>query len=306
MMIRAVSLLLPLLLLVAPQRAPAGAVDVFTRVTHHYVDNNGVRIHYASLGRRGPLLVMIHGFPDFWYSWRDQMAALSHRYRVVALDQRGYNLSDAPSGAEQYDLGLLASDVAAVIHDAGEEKAVVIGHDWGGAVAWTFAIAYPAMTQRLIILNLPHPRCLLRELRDNPAQLAASEYARTFQTKSAAELGLTAEALAGWVSDPVARAHYVEAFRRSDIDAMLNYYKRNYPRAPYDDIALPNVQAPVLMFHGLADPFLLPAAVDGTWQYVAQGFTLVTVPDAGHFVQQDASKLVSRRIAYWLAAEGVR
>jgi len=284
---------------------PAAAVDVFDRVTDHYVDNAGVRIHYASLGRRGPLLVMIHGFPDFWYTWREQMEALSHRFRVVALDQRGYNLSDAPSDPAAYDLDKLASDVAAVIHDAGAEQAVVIGHDWGGAVAWTFAIAYPQMTQRLIILNLPHPRALWRELRNSEAQRAASEYARNFQTQTAAQLGLTPELLAAWVSDPVARAHYVDAFRRSNIDAMLQYYKRNYPREPYDDIALPNIKVPVLMFHGLDDPFLLAPATDGTYQWIDGDFTLVTVPGAGHFVQHDASKLVTRRIAFWLAAQNV-
>lgn len=281
------------------------AADVFDRVEHRFADNDGVAIHYATLGRRGPLVVMLHGFPDFWYSWRDQMQALAPRYRVAALDQRGYNLSDKPAGVEHYGLGDLVGDVAAVIRDMGEERAVVVGHDWGGAVAWTFAMARPEMTAGLVILNLPHPRGLLRELRENPAQRAASEYARVFQQASGGA-GLTADGLALWVTDPAARARYVEAFRRSDIEAMLNYYKANYPREPYADLPLPAVQAPVLMIHGLADPFLLPGALDGTWQWVAGHFTLFTVPGAGHFVQQDASRQVSRRLLHWLATESLQ
>jgi pimeloyl-ACP methyl ester carboxylesterase len=104
------------------------------------------------------------------------------------------------------------------------------------------------------------------------------------------------------VTDPAARARYVEAFERSDLDAMLNYYKANYPRAPYADIPLPNVQAPVLILHGLADPFLLAAGHDGTWQWVDAPVTLTTVPRIGHFIQQDASGLVTRTIEDWLRA----
>jgi len=292
------------LLVLLATAAPAAA-DILDRVGHHYVDNNGVTIHYATLGRRGPLVVMLHGFPDFWYSWRDQMQALAPRYRVAALDQRGYNLSDKPKGVEQYELVDLVSDVAAVIRDQGEERAVIVGHDWGGAVAWTFAMLHPEMTRGLVILNLPHPRGLLRELRTNPEQRAASEYARTFQGAVGGN-GLTPELLSFWVTDPTARARYVEALQRSDIEAMLNYYKANYPREPYDDLPLPLVQAPVLMIHGLEDPFLLPGAIDGTWQWVAGSYTLFTVPGAGHFVQQDASREVSRRLLHWLASENLR
>src|SRR5437773_6362752 len=100
------------------------------RVEHGYADSNGVKIHYASLGK-GPLIVMIHGFPDFWYTWRDQMEALSANYRVVAIDQRGYNLSDKPKGVENYDIRLLVGDVAAVIKHLGRDKAIIVGHDWG-------------------------------------------------------------------------------------------------------------------------------------------------------------------------------
>src|ERR1700679_2921960 len=139
------------------------AGDIESKVTHGYADSNGVKIHYASLGT-GPLIVMIHGFPDYWYTWRDQMEALSDKYQCVAIDQRGYNLSDKPKGAENYDMKSLVGDVAAVIKSLGQDKAIIVGHDWGGAVAWQFALNLPQMTDRLIILNLPHPRGLAHAL----------------------------------------------------------------------------------------------------------------------------------------------
>lgn len=276
------------------------AGDIESRVKHGYADSNGVKIHYASLGS-GPLIVMIHGFPDFWYTWRDQMEALSDKFQCVAIDQRGYNLSDKPKGVENYDVRLLVGDVAAVIKSLGQEKAIIVGHDWGGLVAWQFALNLPQMTGRLIILNLPHPRGLSRELAHNPAQQKNSQYARNFQQPDAASK-LTPEGLAGWVKDPAARAKYVEAFKRSDFEAMLNYYKRNYPREPYVEDTSPVVktQMPVLMIHGLSDTALLSGALNNTWDWMGKDLTLVTIPGAGHFVQQDASDLVSRTMRAWL------
>lgn len=289
-------ILFPLLLL-----ASAQAASIDASVKHGYADSNGVKIHYASLGS-GPLMLMIHGFPDFWYTWRDQMAALSDSYQCVAIDQRGYNLSDKPKGVENYDAKLLVDDVAAVIKSLGRDKAIIVGHDWGGMVAWRFAMTYPQMTDKLIILNLPHPRGLMRELAHNPEQQKNSQYARNFQQPDAAGK-LTAEGLARRVSDPEVRAKYVEAFQRSDFEAMLNYYKANYPREPYTEDTSPilKVQAPVLMFHGLRDTALLSGALNNTWDWLDKDLTLVTVPNAGHWVQQDASDLVSKTMKWWLS-----
>src|SRR5579862_6926091 len=193
--------------------------DIYDKVTNGYATSEGgVKIHYATLGS-GPLVVMIHGFPDFWYTWRVQMAALADRYQVVAIDQRGYNLSDKPKGVENYDMRLLVGDVAAVIKALGKDKAIIVGHDWGGIVAWTFAMTLPQMTDKLVILNLPHPNGLARELKNNPDQIKNSEYARNFQQKPASDptvffgRPMTAENLAGWVRDPEARKRYVTAFQ---------------------------------------------------------------------------------------------
>jgi pimeloyl-ACP methyl ester carboxylesterase len=276
--------------------------DIEKRVENGYADSGGVKIHYAALGdKKNPLIVMIHGFPDFWYTWRDQMAALSSDYYVVAIDQRGYNLSDKPKGVENYDMRLLVGDVIAVIKSLGREKAIIVGHDWGGAVSWTLAMYQPQYVEKLIILNLPHLRGLSRELANNPQQQKNSQYARNFQQPDAATK-VTPEGIAFWVKDPEAKQKYIEAFKRSDIEAMLNYYKRNYPREPYKEDTSPVVKVtmPVLMIHGLGDTALLPGALNNTWEWLDSDLTLVTIPKAGHFVQQDASDMVTRTIKMWL------
>jgi epoxide hydrolase 4 len=276
--------------------------DIEKRVEDGYADSGGVKIHYAALGdKKNPLVVMIHGFPDFWYSWRNQMAALSSDYYVVAIDQRGYNLSDKPKGVENYDMRLLVGDVIAVIKHLGREKAIIVGHDWGGAVSWTLATYQPQFVEKLIILNLPHLRGLSRELANNPQQQKNSQYARNFQQPDA-HTKVTAEQLAFWVKDPDAKKKYIEAFKRSDLEAMLNYYKRNYPREPYKEDTSPvvKVKIPVLMIHGLDDTALLPGALNNTWEWLESDLTLVTIPKAGHFVQQDASDMVTRSMKMWL------
>lgn len=288
------------LLLAAASASAQTASGLEARVTEGFADSNGVKIHYATLGT-GPLVIMIHGFPDYWYTWRHQMEGLADRFQVVAIDQRGYNRSDKPAGVASYDMRLLVGDVIAVIKHFGKDNAAIVGHDWGGIVAWSLAINAPQFVNKLVILNLPHPRGLSRELANNPEQQKNSAYARRFQAEGA-EKALTAEGLAAWVTDAAARPKYVEAFRRSDFAAMLSYYKQNYPREPYvEDVSpLKKVQSPVLALHGLKDTFLLSPALNNNWEYVEQDYTLVTVPSAGHFVQADAAELVTKTIRNWL------
>lgn len=265
-----------------------------------YVDSDGVKLHYVTAGK-GPLLVLLHGFPDYWYTWRAQMPELAKHFQVVALDMRGYNLSDKPEGVDNYKIEKLVGDVAATVKHFGQEKAVIVGHDWGGMVAWSFAMAHPEMTDRLIILNLPHPKGLSRELANNPEQQKNSQYARDFQQPDAAKKILPGM-LAFWVKDKEARKKYVAAFGRSSMEGMLNYYKANYPKEPYTETTqeLPPVKCSVLMIHGLKDKALLPGALNDTWKWVEKDLTLVTIPDAEHFVQQDAAEQVTKNMVRWL------
>lgn len=287
---------------VACMAANAEEADVMDAVEHHYADSNGVKIHYATLGE-GPLVVMIHGFPDFWYSWHHQMAGLSEHYRVAAVDLRGYNESDKPKGVENYDMSLLVEDIVAVVKDAGAEKAVIAGHDWGGAIAWQFAMVHPEMTDKLMIVNLPHPKGMARELANNAEQLKNSEYARNFQKEGAHET-LNAAMLAAFVSrgDADLKVKYEEAFNNSDFEAMLNYYKRNYPREPYEAVAteLPKIKVPVLQFHGLEDTALHHHGLNQTWEELEKDYTLVTIPGVGHWAHHEAADLVTTTMKWWL------
>ena len=280
-------------------------------IRHGYADNDGVKIHYAETGE-GPLVVMIHGFPDFWYSWREQMKGLKDDYRVVAIDQRGYNLSDKPDGVEQYDMSLLVADVVAVVRHLGADKATIVGHDWGGAVAWSVAMFAPEIVDKLVILNLPHPNGFTRAVRSNPEALEGTAYAKVFREGSADDpdvffgLPMTPQTLAGWVTDEAARGEYIAAFERSDFTAMLNYYKQNYPDFWSDDAAgwpaSPRVGVPTLLMHGLDDTALHSDGLNNPWDWVDADLTLVTVPGAGHFVQQDAAEFVTATMRGWLDA----
>src|SRR5262249_33795039 len=148
---------------------PAGALLAGAR--DGFVNSGEIKIHYVSMGNDGdPLLVLVHGFPDFWYTWRAQMPTLAKRFHTVAIDQRGYNLSGQPVGVENYTTDKLVGDLLAVVKHFGNRKAVIVGHDWGGLVAWMFAMTHPELSDRLVVLNLPHPRGLLRELANNPEQ----------------------------------------------------------------------------------------------------------------------------------------
>jgi epoxide hydrolase 4 len=215
-----------------------------------------------------------------------------------------------------------------VIRHFGQEKVIIVGHDWGGAISWALAITRPESVERLIILNVAHPSALAREILSNPMQRQSSQYAWDFQEAEAhwnlikifqdnnllseyqtaggplSGLG-DAELLSLWVNDPDARTKYIAAFEQSDIEAMLNYYKKNYPKKEFllsqGPRSLPKIKAPVLIIFGLKDMAILPSTLNNTWEFLEQDMTLVTIPDSGHFVQQDAAALVARTMKMWLA-----
>ena len=281
------------------------------KIKYGYANNDGVKIHYAEAGE-GPLVIMIHGFPDFWYSWRHQIAGLKDGYHVVAIDQRGYNLSDKPEGVENYAMELLVSDVVAVIRRLGQSKATIVGHDWGGAVAWNVAGFAPDVVHNLVILNLTHPIGMVRALQNNKEAAAGASYTKAFREGSPGDPNIlfgspmNPQTLSAWVRDPNDRQEYVEAFERSDFDAMLNYYKRNYPDLSKlnDSVqpSFPNIKSPTLMFHGLDDTAVHSDGLNNTWDWIEGDLTLVTVPGAGHFVQHDAAALVTATMRAWLDA----
>ena len=287
------------------------AAEFTDTVEHKFADNDGVKIHYAKAGG-GPLAVFIHGFPDFWYSWRHQMEGLASDFTVAAMDTRGYNKSDQPVGVENYDMSLLIDDVAAIIANEGRDSAVIIGHDspglenddTAGGIAWSFAAARPDLTSHLIVLNLPHLKNLARELAKMDQQHRNSEYARNFQSPTSHE-NISAERLASSLSrgDKSLHAIYLEAFENSSADAMMNYYRANFPREPYTSgvfAEIDRIQMPVLQFHGLNDTALLAESLNNTWDELDQDWTLVTIPGAGHWPHHDKPEKVTNMMKAWL------
>jgi len=191
-----------------------------------------------------------------------------------------------------------------VIKAEGRQKATVIGHDWGAAIAWNYAFSHMDKLDNLVIMSVPHPANFGRQLSSSPQN---SNYARNFQ-KEGSEKNLTAEGLASMVagSHPDLKPKYLEAFSKSSFAAMMNYYRANYPvgdNAPPANAAppsFPKITVPVLVIHGMKDTALLAMGHDDTWDQVSKDTTILMIPDAGHFVQHDAADLVDKSIRSWL------
>jgi pimeloyl-ACP methyl ester carboxylesterase len=284
-------------------------------VAHRYADLAGVRLHYVEAGE-GPLVVLLHGFPEFWFSWRFQIPALAAAgFRVVAPDMRGYNLSDKPKGVEGYALERLARDVERLIGALGEERAVIVGHDWGGIVAWAVAMLHPERVDRLVILNVPHPERLARGPR-TPRQLLKSSYAFFFQIPWLPETVLRARDFAVvrsvFRNDPVRPDtfgeddidRYVEALSQPGaLTATINYYRALARRAPALARTLRRrIEAPVLVIWGQRDLFLVPELARPDPAFVPDA-RVERLPDASHWVQQDRPERVNALLLDFLEAK---
>jgi len=288
----------------APKPAAKPAPAAAHKLADRYALNGSVKIHYVVEGK-GPLVVLVHGFPDYWATWKPLMAELSAAgYRTAALDTRGYNLSDKPQGEAAYAMPNLVGDVAAVVAAEGQKDTILIGHDWGAAIAWNVVLSRPALVNKLVILSVPHPAGMARELASNKDQQANSQYARNFQKEGSEKL-LTAERLAGMANkNPAEAPGYLEAFKRSDFAAMMNYYRANYPKGTGEAVgpppSFPKIKVPVLIIHGMQDKALNAAGHNGAWNQVDADTTILMIPTAGHFVQHDAEALVDRTVKDWL------
>lgn len=281
--------------------------SIWESVNHGYAINkeDNVRIHFAVYGE-GPLVVMVHGFPDFWYTWRHQIHALSENYKVVAVDLRGYNLSDKPKGTENYSYDHLVGDIISVIHHFGERKAILVGHDWGAAISWRVAMHYPDLIESVIICSVPNPSARLREFQvANPDKPTYADILVSQEFRK----GINSDLLADWVKDSEVKVKYVEAFNQSDIDAMIGYYKANYPTTENlknesfvknFSKQLPNVKIPVLIIHGKEDTYQSATQHNNAWDYVDAELVIAIVPGASHFVHVDAVERVNTIMSGWL------
>jgi epoxide hydrolase 4 len=279
---------------------------------HDYAEVNGIRLHYAMNGS-GKLILFVHGFPEFWYAWKDQLAEFGRDHCAVALDMRGYNLSDKPEAVEQYAIKYLVEDLRALARSLGHERFILVAHDWGGAVAWALAINQPECVEKLVIVNSPHPAVFARELAENPVQQKASQYMLAFRSRKT-EAMLAADnyaALVGIVmGEGLQKGHFTEQDRQAYIAAWsqpgaltggLNYYRASRVGPPSGDeqartfepgARSMDVRVPTLVIWGERDVALTPGNLEGLDAYVSD-LTIRRIPNGTHWVVHEQPAVVN-------------
>lgn len=276
---------------------------------HEFVRANGIRFRVATAGE-GPLLLLLHGFPQYSYAWRHQIAALAERFRVVAPDLRGYGETDKPPRVADYAPATLARDVVELVDALGENRAHVVGHDWGGAIAWVVALRHPEVVDRLAVLNCPHPFAFARALRTNPRQLARSWYVFAFQIPRLPEWALTRRNAS--IVEPIFRemAKRPDTFSDEDLEryraallapgaaaAAVNYYRAAFRGAlelRAEEKADAKIAAPTLVVWAEEDVALGKELTFGMERHFRGPFRIEYVPGCSHWVNEEQPELVNR------------
>jgi pimeloyl-ACP methyl ester carboxylesterase len=279
-----------------------------------FIQANGIKLHYVEEGE-GELVILLHGFPEFWLGWRKQIPVLSKYYRVVAPDMRGYNLSEKPGKVSDYMLSHLAKDIAELIRALGEDKAIVVGHDWGAAVAWAVASLYPEVVKKLAILNVPHPKEMEKAFREfNWAQWKKSWYMFFFQLPFIPEMVVGTENFfrnafksMSTVEDTFNEedvGKYVEAYNQPGArKGAIAYYRAIIPEllASKRDLHYQKIKAPVLMLWGEKDVALGKELTYNTAEHCDSTFEILYDPTSGHFVQRDNPDWVNENLLKFFA-----
>ena len=285
---------------------------------NQYAEVNGIRLHYISVGK-GKLIMFVHGFPEFWYEWEKQLIEFGQDYQAVAPDLRGYNLSSKPSDVEKYHVKYLIEDLRALAEHLGHEKFIMVGHDWGGGVAWSAAIRHPEIVEKLVIINSPHPAVFARELLNNPDQQKASQYMLILRSAEAERVlsennfarlsDVLVQFGSKWEMSEERRLKYIDAWSQPGaLTGSLNYYRASplYPPTSTEDkeqiksiLNLPKemlaVRVPTLVIWGEQDRALLTGNLDGLEEYI-EDLTLKRIPDGTHWVIHEQPELVNTLI----------
>ncbi len=273
-------------------------MDLLKDMEELFVETNGIKLHTMMIGSGEPIM-MLHGFPDFWYGWKYVILGLRDEFKLVVPDTRGINLSDKPEGDENYDLDVLADDIKGLSETLNLGRFTLAGHDWGGVIAWHLAERYPELLKRLIILNAPHPKQIEKKYMTNKSQKKASGYVFDL-IKPEAEKSLMADdfkTLKGpifKVIDDVDKDKYRDAWSRPGaLAAGLRYYRASVRRQVSRKKKLTTgiIKAPTLVIHGMKDTFVLPAMLEGLEEYV-KDLKIVRSEKGSHFVINDDSETV--------------
>jgi pimeloyl-ACP methyl ester carboxylesterase len=273
-----------------------------------FIKTNGIQLHTVMAGpQSGIPFIFLHGFPEFWRSWIKQLPVLAQAgCRVITPDQRGYNLSDKPKGIKNYRIDELTNDILGLINALNYEKVNLVGHDWGGIVAWSLANKYPERLHRLGILNAPHPLVMRRFLQRDFEQMRRSLYAFFFQLPWLPEKLMSADQWRGAVS-ALRGSGKIHTFTNEDIKkykeawsqpgamtAMLNWYRAaaRYPRQIQEEM---RIRVPTLMMWGMKDIALSHRLARPSMDYCDEG-NLIFFPDATHWVQHEEADEVNRHL----------
>ena len=295
-----------------PEDGPPDATSVLLPGpwTHRTISANGVGLHVAEAGE-GPLILLLHGFPQFWWTWRAQLESLAAAgFHVVAADLRGYGASDKPPRG--YDLPTLSSDVAALVRALGEQDAVVVGHDWGGLLGWAVATLHPSIVRSLAVVGMPHPVRMRQALLRDPAQIRASSYAAFFQLPKAPEARLLRDDAAyveqlmrrwagpGFPDDETSRRCRAAIQIPGAAHSAMEWYRwaaRSQTRPSgvrFVRLMARGVQAPVLQLHGAVDRCTLLSTAQGSNAYAHAGYTMRVLDGVGHFAHEETPDVVSK------------
>jgi len=280
---------------------------------HSFIETNNIQLHCVTQGE-GPLVILLHGFPEFWYSWRFQIPVLARYFKVVVPDLRGYNDSDKPTSG--YDLDTLTADIRGLIDALGYRQAHLVGHDWGGTIAWHLAQKFPQQLDRLAILNAAPARRFVRELATNADQLRRSWYLVTFQIPGLPEwliqqnLERIVKSLfqgqairKGAFSTEDTLLYQAALAKPGALSAALNYYRQMLsPWNWLQELTNPQttITTPTLVLWGEDDPLLSLALTEGLDELIAAPYQLKRIPQCGHWIQQEAPQTVNRELTRFL------
>lgn len=283
------------------------------RIKFDYAQVGGVQLHYATAGEGEKLVILLHGFPETWYSWRHQIVALSEEYTVVAPDMRGYNLSDKPARVEDYDMDKLVDDITNLIHHLGHEKAAVIGHDWGAGVAWAIGQNQPEILWKLGALQVP-PIAVWRK-NQTLKQLFASwymfflqipylpEYLLRLNDFSLLENALKNSTVENGIFTDETIAEYKKSWSEPfALTAMINYYRANILKRIFgSSLNEKKITTPALFIYGEKDHAVMPETVKNIGEFVDAPFEEYFIPNSGHWVQQETPETVTQILREFLA-----
>jgi len=284
-----------------------------SKIEFDFAQIGNVKLHYAKAGNGEKLVLLLHGFPEFWYSWRHQLVDLSDHYTVVAPDMRGYNLSDKPEDVSDYEIDTLIDDVIGLINHFGHEKAAVVGHDWGAGVAWAVAGRNPEKVSKLACLQVPPPSIWKKN--QTLKQFFASWYMFFFQLPKLPEWLLTRndfQKLAIALKTTTAKkgvfsSEDVEKYKKAwsepgAITAALNYYRANIIKRMFGKGTKPEkIKVPTLFIYGEQDEAVLPQTVKGVGDFIDAEYTELRIPESAHWVQNEAREKVTNTLREFLA-----